>query len=74
MICNGGAPAVGDAMAAHAEALREMTEALGKVAERKADPAEVEAIRRELQASHERERVLATRLLLLAVKPAEVKP
>lgn len=70
-ICQGGFPVETQA-AAHAKALRAITDAIAALAAAR-DPAEVAAIRRELAASQERERALVARLLLLAA-PRSVAP
>ena len=54
-----------DAAAAYSKALREVTEAIGRLAAA-VDPEEVAALRAELAASQERERVLFARLAKLA--------
>lgn len=56
-----------DAAAAYSKALREVTEAIGRLAAA-VDPEEVAALRAELAASQERERVLFARMVALARK------
>lgn len=64
-----------DAAAGYTKALREVTEAVGKLAAA-VDPEEVAALRAELAASQERERMLFARMVALARKapPAPISP
>ena len=72
----GDGVAAEDAAAVYSKALREVTEAIGKLAAA-VDPEEVAALRAELSASQERERLLFARMVALAKKakaPAAAEP
>lgn len=68
-ICGAASPSPIEIADQHAKALRDITEAVARVAAER-DAAETDAIRAELAASQARERLLTLRLLSLAGRPA----